>query len=140
MAGEALSLKRMLAASWGYLAVLTLGSWVAYSWSFAWAVLAGGIISITSFLVAYRDMTALFDSVTAGREQPEAGLEKTKQSKKGFILKFWLRIVLIGVVLFLLIRWGNINVFGLILGLTTVVFTIIITALGVVWRYYFSRR
>ncbi len=32
------------------------------------------------------------------------------------------------------------NVFGLILGLTTVVFTVTMSAITVVWRYYFSRR
>ncbi len=64
----------------------------------------------------------------------------TKKSKKGFILKFWLRLFLIGLVLFFLIKSSGINVFGLILGLTTVVFTVTLSALTVVWRYYFSRR
>ena len=43
-------------------------------------------------------------------------------------------------VLLLLIASSAVNVFGLILGLTTVVFTITLSALGVVWGYYFSRR
>jgi len=136
---EALSLKKMLAMSWVYLIVLVAGSWMMSSWSLAWAVLAGGVISIGSFWFSYRDVTVFFDSLAPDRE-PQAGKDKLKQSKKGFILKFWLRIFLIGLVLLFLITIGNINVFGMILGLTTVVFTITISAFGVVWRYYFSRR
>jgi hypothetical protein len=133
---DALSLKRMIGLSWVYLIVLAVGSWVLSSWSFAWAALAGGIISITSFLVSYRDVMGFLD--TAALQSQSA--ERVKKIKKSFIVKFWLRLFLIGLILFLLIRFSGINVFGLILGLSTVVFTITFAALGVVWRYYFSRR
>ena len=136
---ELLSLKKMLVMSWVYLLILVLGSWLIASWSFAWAVLAGGIISIVSFHVSQRDVTAFMDSLVPGQE---GAVEKgtIKKSKKGFILKFWFRLFLIGLVLFFLIKSSNINVFGLILGLTTVVFTVTLSAVTVVWRYYFSRR
>jgi hypothetical protein len=136
---ELLSLKKMLVMSWVYLLILVLGSWIISSWSFAWAVLAGGIISIVSFHVSQRDVTAFMDSLVPGQE---GAVEKgtIKKSKKGFILKFWFRLFLIGLVLFFLIKSSNINVFGLILGLTTVVFTVTLSAVTVVWRYYFSRR
>lgn len=133
---DALSLKRVVGLSWVYLIVLAVGSWVLSSWSFAWAVLAGGMISITSFLVSYRDVMGFFDTVAPQSQSAE----RVKKIKKGFIVKFWLRLFLIGLVLFLLIRFSGINVFGLLLGLSTVVFTITFSALGVVWRYYFSRR
>jgi len=133
---DALSLKSMVGLSWVYLIVLAVGSWVLSSWSFAWAVLAGGIISITSFLVSYQDVKGFLD--TAALQSQSA--ERVKKIKKSFIVKFWLRLFLIGLILFLLIRFSGINVFGLILGLSTVVFTITFAALGIVWRYYFSRR
>jgi len=136
---ELLSLKKMLVMSWVYLLILVLGSWMLSSWSFAWAVMAGGIISIISFHVSQRDVTAFMDSLAPGQE---GAVEKdiVKKSKKGFILKFWLRLFLIGFVLFFLIKSSSVNVFGLILGLTTVVFTITLSALSLVWKYYFSRR
>lgn len=134
---EKLSLKRMLTLSWVYLAILVLGSWVISSWSFAWGVLAGGIISIASFLVSYREVERFFETLEPKRGQP-AG--KVKKIKKGLIVKFWLRLFLIGLVLFVLIKYSSINIFGLILGLTTVVFTITFSAFEVVWGYYFSRR
>jgi hypothetical protein len=133
---DALSLKRMAGLSWVYLIVMAVGSWVLSSWSFAWAVLAGGIISITSFLVSYRDVMGFLDTVALQNQSTE----RVKKIKKSFIVKFWLRLFLIGLILFLLIRFSGINVFGLILGLSTVVFTITFAGLGVVWRYYFSRR
>lgn len=134
---EKLSLKRMLALSWLYLAALVLGSWVISSWSFAWGVLVGGVISIASFLVSYREMQRFFRKLELQQGQPA---EKGKKTKTGLILKFWLRLFLIGLVLFFFIKFSSIDIFGLILGLTTVVFTITFSALGVVWGYYFSRR
>ena len=134
---EKLSLKRMLALSWLYLAVLVLGSWVISSWSFAWGVLVGGVLSIASFLVSYRDVMKFFEGLE--RQQGQSA-QAGKTTKKGLILKFWLRFFLIGLILFLFIKYSSINIFGLILGLTTVVFTITFSAVGVVWKYYFSRR
>ena len=134
---DKLSLNRMLALSWLYLAILVIGSWVMSSWSFAWGVLVGGIISIASFLVSYREVRRFFETHELQQGQPA---KKGKFTKQGLILKFWLRLFLIGLVLFFFIRFSSINVFGLILGLTTVVFTITLSALGVVWGYYFSRR
>lgn len=129
----------MLVLSWVYLAALVAGSWMLSSWSFAWAVLAGGFISIGSFWFSYRDVKVFFD-VLASESVDQSEKERLKESKKGFLLKFWFRIFLIGLVLLFLITIGNINVFGMILGLSTVVFTITVSAFGVVWRYYFSRR
>ena len=134
---DKLSLKRMLVLSWLYLAILVIGSWVMSSWSFAWGVLVGGVISIASFLVSYREVRRFFETHELQQGQ---SARKSKFTKQGLILKFWLRLLLIGLVLFFFIRFSSINVFGLILGLTTVVFTITLSALGVVGGYYFSRR
>jgi hypothetical protein len=134
---DKLSLKRMLVLSWLYLAILVIGSWVMSSWSFAWGVLVGGVISIASFLVSYREVRRFFETHELQQGQ---SARKSKFTKQGLILKFWLRLLLIGLVLFFFIRFSSINVVGLILGLTTVVFAITLSALGVVWGYYFSRR
>lgn len=136
---EALSLRRILVLSWVYLLVLTMGSWVLHSWSLGSAVFVGGLISITSFWFSYRDLGAFLDSLAAGQAD-EPRTESAQLSKRGFILKFWLRIFVIGMVLLALIASRAVNIFGLILGLTTVVIAITMSGLGVVWRFYFSRR
>jgi len=134
---DRLSLKRMLVVSWLYLAALVLGAWLFSSWSFAWGVLVGGVIAIGSFWFAYRDILVFFKTLEP--EQAPDGAT-VKRTKKGLIVKFWLRLFLIGLILFLFIRFGGINIFGLILGLTTIVIAITFCAAGVAWQYYFSRR
>lgn len=139
MVDDIISLQKMQVVSWIYLLAITAGAWIFHSWSFAWAVLAGGVISILSFMVTRKDVISFFESLEPG-EDGEDSKEKVKKSKLGYLLKFWFRIAVIGVVLLLLIKIGKANVFGLILGLSTVVFTVTFTALSVAKRYIFSGR
>lgn len=139
MTDEIVSLQKMQVAAWVYLVIITLGSWYIMSWSFAWAVFAGGVISILSFAVSHRDISGFFESLGQQLDDNESK-EKVKKSRTGFLIRFWFRIGIIGVVLFLLIRTGEANVFGLILGLSTVVFTVTLTALRVAGRYLFRGR
>jgi len=133
-----MSLHKMQVMSWVYLAVLALGAWIFHSAFFAWSVLVGGIISILSFWVSHNDVARFFGSLTATAPIPEK--EKVKKSRVGYIVKFWVRIVIIGIVLLVLIKYKKVNIFGLILGLSTVVFTVTVTAVNVAWRYFFSGR
>ncbi len=140
---EIIDLRKMQIVSFVYLAILTLGSWLFLNWSFAWAVLVGGLISIGSFWVAHRDMMRFIYRLTSGDEGDEEadhGEDYLKKGKTGFILKFWLRIAIIGVILIAFLKYGKINVFGLILGLSTVVFTVTFTGLSVVGHYFIRRR
>ncbi len=139
MVDDVISLHKMQVMSWVYLLILTVGSWAQVSWSFAWAVFAGGIISILSFIVSHKDVMLFVESLAPAQDEV-SDKEKVKKYKKGFILKFWFRILLIGIVLLLLIKSGKANVFGLILGLSTVVFTVTVTGLNVAKHYFFSGR
>ncbi len=130
----------MQVAGWFYLGILTAGSWLLVSWSFAWAVLAGGVISMLSFSLSHRDVAGYFESLSSAPAEEQESEEKVKKSKTGFLLRFWFRIGIIGIVLFLLIKSGRANVFGLILGLSTVVFTITLSALRAAGHYFFSGR
>ncbi|MBW2658748.1 MAG: ATP synthase subunit I [Deltaproteobacteria bacterium] len=132
-------LQKMQSVCWIVLALLTLGAFFFVSSSFAWSVLAGGIISNVSFLMSQKDIMGFAESVTSLPEL-EDRQARADQGRKGYILKFWLRIVLIGVVLLLLIKSGVVNIFGLILGLSTVVFAVTFISLDVLRRYYSSGR
>lgn len=132
----------MQVLSWVYLVILTALSWLVVSWSFAWAVLVGGIISIVSFMVAHKDVIGFIESLTPIQGE-ECDKKQIKKKRAGFIIKFWFRILIIGIALGLLMWSQKINrdnIIGLILGLSTVVFTVTITALGVVRHYLFSGR
>ena len=139
MTENSLSLQKMQEISWILLAVMTVGSAIIVSLWFAWSVFAGGLISICSFWVSNKDIMRMVDSITS-IPSPDDRKAKAQQGQKGYLLKFWLRIVLIGIVLLLLIKSEVVNIFGLILGLSTVVFTVTFTALCVAKRYFFSGR
>jgi len=133
-----ITLKQVQALSIGFLVVLAGGSWLVMSWSFAQSVLIGGVIAIASFFSGHRDI----DSFLKTFEPPKAGEEKEKKGsgKSVYIVKFWLRLALIAVILLFFIRSGKANVIGLLLGLSTVVFAIILTTLSVAGRYFFRRK
>ncbi len=135
-------LQRVQVISWLYLLVICVVSYVLWSWTFAWSTFAGGIVSIVSFQVAHKDVLGFVDSLTeTGKEIDDKSQQQAiKKGKLGFLLKFWLRIIIIGVILLILIKYGKVNIFGLILGLSTVVFAVTFTALNVVWHYFIRRR
>ena len=133
-----ISLKQVQRLSFGLLVVLTGGSWFIMSWSFAQSVLVGGVIAIASFFSGHRDIASFLKTF----EPPEEGKEKEKKGsgKSVYIIKFWLRLVLIAVILLFFIRSGKADVIGLLLGLSTVVFAIILTTLSVAGHYFLSRK
>ena len=139
MTENLLSLQRMQVISWALLVVMTLGSAVLVSLWFAWSVFAGGVISICSFWISSKDVMKLINSVTS-LATPEDRKAQAQQGPKGYLLKFWMRIVLIGVVLLLLIKGKVVNIFGLILGLSTVVVAITFISLDVARHYFFRGR
>lgn len=136
---EHLSLQKMQTVSWVFLAIIAIGTAYFISLEFAGAVLVGGIISIVSFWVSHKDVIKLVDAVSV---QPslEDRQAQAKQEQKGYLLKFWIRIVIIGVVLLFVIKSGKVNIFGLVLGLSTVVLGITFTALNTVRHYFFRGR
>jgi hypothetical protein len=134
-----LSLHKMQLLSWVVLLVLTSAALLFGSLSFAWSVLAGGLISIASFFLSNRDIVRLIDSVVS---LPDLDDRKATavQGQRGYLLKFWLRIISIAVVLLVLIKWQLVNIFGLILGLSTVVVAIVFISINVAVHYIFRGR
>lgn len=133
-----ISLKQVQALSIGFLVVLTGGSWLVMSWPFAQSVLIGGVIAIASFFSGHRDIASFLKTF----EPPEEGKEREKKGsgKSVYVIKFWLRLALIALVLLFFIRSGKAHVIGLLLGLSTVVFAIILTTLSVAGRYFLRRK
>lgn len=136
-----ISLKQVQLLSVGFLVVLTGGSWLIMSWSFAQSVLIGGVIAIASFFSGHRDIASFLRTFEAPVEAEEGEKKEKKGSGKSvFIIKFWLRLALIAVILLFFIKSGKANVIGLLLGLSTVVFAIILTTVSVAGRYFLSRK
>ncbi|MGW8193059.1 MAG: ATP synthase subunit I [Desulforhopalus sp.] len=139
MAGNGATLQKMQRVGLAVLVVMTLVSATVGSLSFAGSVLVGGIISICSFWVANKDVVGLIDAVSS-LSSVEDRKAQALRGQKGYLLKFWLRIAIIGVVLLLLIKSRVVNIFGLILGLSTVVLTVVFISLNVAVRYVFRGR
>lgn len=145
MQDELISLRKLQVLSWLLLVILVAGSWVVMGRDFSWSVAAGGALSILSFLSTKRDVAEFMNSLEAPVEQEEAEEEQEerkppKGGKARYIIKFWLRLAIIGLVLLLLIKSGKANVFGLLVGLSTVVFTITLSSVFAAGRYFISRR
>lgn len=139
MADGQLSLQKMQYVGGLVLLVLTIGSAIFVSINFAVSVLVGGVISIGSFWFSNKDVLRLINSVTS-LALPEDRKAQAQQGQKGYLVRFWLRIVIIGVLLLLLIKSKMVNIFGLILGLSTVVVTVTIISMSVVYQYLFRGR
>ena len=135
-----ISLKQVQVASFGFLLVLTGGSWWIMSWPFAQSVLVGGAIAIASFFSGHRDIESFLKTYEPPQEGEEQENKGKKKSKAGYIIKFWLRLALIGVALLFFIKSGEANIIGLLLGLSTVVFAIMLTTVSVAGRYFLSRK
>ena len=139
VAEDELSLQKMQVVGWTVLVIMTVVSALLMSLQFAGSVFIGGVISMVSFWLSYKGVIRLVDSVTS-TPLPEAKKESARLGQKGYLIKFWIRLAIIGVVLLLIIKSGMVNIFGLILGLSTVVVTITCMSMNVVYHYYFSGR
>ena len=139
MADDVLTLQRMQSICWLCLLVIAGGALFFGTPSFAVAVLLGGVISVGSFWLSHREVIRIFNNVTAvpSLEDRQA---QARQGQKGYLIKFWVRLVLIGVVLLLLVKSRMVDVLGLVLGLSTVVLAVIVISLDVARHYLFRGR
>ena len=139
MTEDVLTLQKMQVISWICLAVLTIGAVVIVSFEFAVAVIVGGLISIGSFWVSQTEVMRVILSVTS-LSSLEDRQAQAKQGQKGYLVKFWGRLAIIGVVLLVIIKSQAVNIFGLILGLSTVVLAVTFISMNVARHYFFRGR
>ena len=110
--------KRIEIANWIILAVLFISSLIFAPWKFTLGILTGGLISILNFYWLGRSLRGVFKNLG------------NKGIIKGpVIVKYYIRLVITGIVLYLLITRDIVNVIGLLVGLSVVVINIIITVI-----------
>ena len=103
--------------NWVVLSVFSIVSFLFMSGEFAIGVLLGGLISIVNFRWLSRDLRIVF-------------LKHADKAKPFIIVKYYIRFILMGVVLFFVITRMPVDVLGLLLGLSVVVINIILTVIG----------
>lgn len=108
-------------------AVLAIGGWYIFGWCFSRSVLIGGILVNVSFWLLKTDIKQLMERV--GNEEGSQGASFTLERTR-FFLKFYARLVVLGLLLIVLASQAAIDVIGLTLGLTTVMFSVVIIGLS----------
>jgi hypothetical protein len=116
--GEIPLQKRIELTNWIVLGTLLFLSGAFASASFIIGVLIGGLISVLNFYGLCRGLQTAFEQLENG------GLGKSK-----VMFKYLLRLVLTGLVLYLVLAKTTVNIFGLVIGLSTVAFNIILSVI-----------
>ncbi len=138
---KALSVETVQKAALLVLAVLTAAAAGFFSLFIAWSVFAGGVVVLVNLWFSKEGVMQMANAVTAavamgaGRQQAVAG-----SKRRSYLLKFWLRILVTGIVLFVLIRWQLVDIFGLLVGLSTIFITTTALSFAVVVYYLVQRN
>ena len=111
--------KKIELTNWIVLGALLFLSGAFASASFTLGVLTGGLISILNFYGLCRGLRTAFRQ-----------LENGGSGKSAVMFKYLLRLVLTGLVLYLVLAKTTANIFGLVIGLSTVVIGIVLSGIA----------
>lgn len=124
---EDISLSRVQAYNWLLLALITAVGCFAVSSGFAAGILVGGIIANCSFTLLKNDLLR----VMAG---------PLNLARLRFFIKYYARLMVLVLIMFFLVRHKVVNTAGLLIGLSTVVISIGVTATGAAKKIYFTAK
>jgi len=105
--------KRIETVNWIILAVIFVPALIFAPLKFALGILLGGFISIINFYWMDRNLRSIF-------------AKNTGNIKGQVVAKYFIRLGITGVVLFFLIAYKTVDVFGLLIGLSVVIINIIL--------------
>ena len=114
---EYFPLHKMGRLNWLLLLVMTVAGGLIISPYFAKGLFIGGLIANISFILLKKDITR----VLAG---------PLNAAKGRFLIKYYARLTVLALILFFLVRYKSIHLVGLLVGLSTVVISIVIMAAG----------
>ena len=121
---EILTPRRLKIANWLVLAVLTTAGWLWQGKEFALGILVGGLVAVINFHLLHLALKGLLERAAAG--SPE---ETGAQAKAFFAGRQLFRFFALLLVIYLLVSHGWVNIFGLVVGLSTVVLTLMLAAI-----------
>ena len=96
---------------------ITLAAWVAFSGRIALSILIGGVISTVSFNWLKKDIHKIFQG-------------SLHAAKILYFVKYFARLAIIAIILYWLVKNERVDVIGLLGGLSSIVLSIVITALS----------
>jgi hypothetical protein len=113
---ERLTLKKIQLYSWVILLIMTGSGWFfAEGNLIAGSIIIGGIVANISFWLLEKDLSRLLQGELAA-------------VKARFFIKYYARLAVVAVVLFLIIRYRAVDIMGLLAGLSTVFISIAVVA------------
>jgi hypothetical protein len=121
---ELLTPRRLKIANWLVLAVLTAAGFIWQGQEFALGILAGGLVAVINFHLLHQALKGMLERAAAGSPEEARG-----PAKAFFAARQMLRFLALLVIIFLLVGYGWVNIFGLVVGLSTVVLTLILAAI-----------
>ena len=114
---EYFPLDKMGRINWLLLVGMTAAGGLIVSPYFAKGLFIGGLIANISFILLKKDITRVLSG-------------PLNAAKGRFLIKYYIRLTVLGLILFFLVRYRSIHLLGLLAGLSTVVISIGITVAG----------
>jgi len=107
--------QRLEIVNWIMLGFFVLVSALLFSSKFTLGVLLGGLISIVNYHWLYRDVKMVFQHLN-------------DRAKSRIMFKYYIRFGVTAIVLFFIVSSQIVDVIGLLIGLSTVIINIVLTA------------
>jgi diacylglycerol kinase len=111
-------------ANWSVLAVLVLAGFCWRGREFALGILVGGLVVVVNFHLLHHALRGTLEQLA---HNPREG---STQAKAFFAGRQLLRFFALLVIIYLLVSHGWVNIFGLLVGLSTVVLTLMLAAIN----------
>ncbi len=120
---EILTPRGLKIANWLVLAVLTVGGFIWQGKEFALGILVGGLVVVINFHLLHQALKGMLERAVAGSPEEVKG-----RAKAFFAARQLLRFFVLLLVIYLLVGQGWVDIFGLVVGLSTVVVTLMLAA------------
>lgn len=114
---------RIRSRNWVILMAMGVASFFLMSDAFTLGLLLGGLVIIANFNLLARTVRRAFSP---------NGMAPTQ--KPAIVGKYYLRLLALGLVIYLLIHYGRIDPVGLVIGLSTVVISIVSIGIRDAWK------
>ncbi len=121
---EILTPRHLKIANWLVLGGLVVAGFIWGGREFALGILVGGLVAVINFHLLHQALKGML--ARAAAPSPE---EATGRAKAYFAARQLLRFFALLAVIFLLVSQGWVNIIGLVVGLSTVVLTLILAAI-----------
>lgn len=136
MSADYLNPRTMKTTSWITLATLTIvgGLWLGRD--FALGILVGGLVAVLNFHVMAHVLSSTLSRQWGNQEEWQTA---GRQAVSFMTLKYVLRFTVLAIIIFFLVRNGWVNIFGLVVGLSTVVLTLMVLGILESMKIFFCR-